>query len=524
MKTAVIRQRVADFLKQHPPFDSLPDLDLLALAGSGRVKFHESDEFIFRQQDRPGPLLFVIQQGRVEVLDESPTGARLRDVLGAGDLLGFDYLPEGGHRHSARTAGDVILYAIDAALFDALADAHPAIARYLAAHVSAASSGVERPSWLDAEPPPPAFTGSAEPLTTRDAVRAMLASDTDTLGALTAADLAFFCDHNPPALRQRIRGSRTAAELGPLLECARRYVLDALGTPADADDAALLGSAFTRAALEAAARIAHDELAEAGMEAPAADFCWLAFGPAARGELLRPALPNLAVLYDDASGPEAAPWFAALAGQTIACLTEAGLHGPGLTWPRGAQPSMPLAEWKRFYTETVTDPIGAGLYQRREFFDVAPLTGLPALARALQDHIAAELAGSAHAVPLLANDTLCHLPPLTLFRGLVLQLDGAETERFDLRKTVTDPIADAARVFGLVHADNHAGTLERLAHAGPEAVFRDAADAFRAALYFEALAGAPTLDAGHLGRYDQRLLKTVFDAVQRLLEHTIATF
>jgi len=28
MKTAVIRHRVADFLKQHAPFDSLPEADL----------------------------------------------------------------------------------------------------------------------------------------------------------------------------------------------------------------------------------------------------------------------------------------------------------------------------------------------------------------------------------------------------------------------------------------------------------------------------------------------------------------
>src|SRR4051794_940678 len=117
MKTAVIRQRVADFLKQHPPFDAMPESELLALAGSGRVKFHEGDEFVFQRGDRPGPMLFVIQQGRVDLLDEDE---RLRDVMGAGDLLGFDRLPEGGHRYSARTAGDVILYAIDRAQFAAV--------------------------------------------------------------------------------------------------------------------------------------------------------------------------------------------------------------------------------------------------------------------------------------------------------------------------------------------------------------------------------------------------------------------
>ena len=36
--------RVADFLKEFPPFSFVGDEDLLRLAGTGRVKFHEADE------------------------------------------------------------------------------------------------------------------------------------------------------------------------------------------------------------------------------------------------------------------------------------------------------------------------------------------------------------------------------------------------------------------------------------------------------------------------------------------------
>ena len=90
MKTSVIRQRVADFLKQNAPFDTLLEQDLLDLAGSGKVKFHESDEYVFRQGDAKGQFVWVIQQGRVELIEASASGQRLRDVLGEGDLLGLD--------------------------------------------------------------------------------------------------------------------------------------------------------------------------------------------------------------------------------------------------------------------------------------------------------------------------------------------------------------------------------------------------------------------------------------------------
>ena len=74
MKTSVIRQRVADFLKQHAPFDALAEQDLLELAGSGRVKFHESEEYLFRQGDAKGQVVWTIQQGRVELLAEDTAG------------------------------------------------------------------------------------------------------------------------------------------------------------------------------------------------------------------------------------------------------------------------------------------------------------------------------------------------------------------------------------------------------------------------------------------------------------------
>ena len=59
-------------------------------------------------------------------------------------------------------------------------------------------------------------------------------------------------------------------------------------------------------------------------------------------------------------------------------------------------------------------------------------------------------------------------------------------------------------------------------------MFREAAEAFRIVLYFEALpgdaAGGFTIDPAALGRYDQRLLKTAFASIQRLLEFTITNF
>ena len=109
---------------------------------------------------------------------------------------------------------------------------------------------------------------------------------------------------------------------------------------------------------------------------------------------------------------------------------------------------MPLSEWKRFYCETIQDPIRSGLYARREFFDVgrSPATFHPAAgARSHPGGAGRSCADGS----LLANDTLAHLPLFTFYEGLVLELDGEQRDSFDIAPPRSWPIADAARVFAL---------------------------------------------------------------------------
>ena len=112
METSAISYRVADFLKRHAPFNSVDDVDLLALAGGGRVRFHEPNEYILWQGEPHRYQVFVLQQGTVSLWDESAEGARLRDIRGAGDMLGIErYNDAPACLHSARSETDVVLYA-----------------------------------------------------------------------------------------------------------------------------------------------------------------------------------------------------------------------------------------------------------------------------------------------------------------------------------------------------------------------------------------------------------------------------
>jgi CBS domain-containing protein len=602
---------VADFLKQHHPFDVLSETDLLALAGSGKVKFCESEEYLFRQGDPKGQFLWMIQQGRIELLETGPAGERLHDVLSDGDLLGLEqFLGDGTCLFAARTATDVILYGIAAVEFESLPARYPALQTFLKARFSISGSlGVNRTSWLNAEAPPLAFLrgrlvtlpqsastadaalllaransgalavldeqgapagtltaielaaappGQAaaaalpcpatlpEPFTTRTAVRAFLDSRSELLAItsdgtpatplralLTARELALFCGYDASALIDGIRHAGSDAEIIALLPQATRLMLAALADPQDIDDCTTIGAHLVAALADACIRLTGNELRAAGLTPPAVPFCWVLFGAAARCDLLHAELPTIAAIYDDthaAFRPTDSFYFTALAGETASRFHACGVDGPGAYWPRRAQPSMPLSEWKRFFTEAVRDPIGQDLYARREFFDCRPFTGDPHILRQLQDHILLELSLAEATIPLLANDTLVHLPPLTFFRGKVLELDGAHSRSFDIGKAVVSPIADAARVFALAKGRlTPSNTLDRLAAAQHDfpsgaAILAESADAYRIGLYYQALAGGPNIDPDKLGKFDHVLLKNAFSFIHRFMEFTVSQF
>ena len=608
MNTSVIRQRVADFLKVHPPFDSISDADLLNLAGCGRVKFHESEEYIFRQGDAPGQFVWVVQQGRVELVEENGSGERLRDVLGEGDLLGLERFADAEPPpYSARTASDVILYALTAEAFDALVEKYPHLRIFVASRSSSAQDGAKRTSWLDAEFPPSGFLHArlatlpsgasiedaralisdmdsgvvalidgagrfqgvltlaglckpgagdvieraqscpvaSAPLTTRGAVRAMLPAGAEHLaiagagGAaplealLTASDLALFTGQNPMRIAAAIRRASSTVELMTLRRQAERCVLAALASPGDTGDCCMIAAELAKAAAEACIRLARNDVLETGRDVPPVAHCVAAFGAAARADRLHIELPMLAVIYDESDPHFDARhtlYFSALAARVAARLQDAGFSDGESAWPRGSQAAMALSDWRRLFTETIQQPAWHQIYARRQFLDSIHCSGDATLLRQLHDTIQSEFRANPSTTALLANDTLAHLPPMTFFRGLVLDLDGEQRDSFDIDTTALSPIADAARVFALgggrTGSPNTLFRLEGAAHDYPQhaAVFHDAGEAFRTAIYFRALAGSPEIHARTLQKTEQLILKRALSSIHRLLEVTQAVF
>ena len=60
-----ISHRVADFLKNFPPFNVLDQKDLETLSEEITIIYKEKDNIIFSENDEPHPYFYVVNKGAV---------------------------------------------------------------------------------------------------------------------------------------------------------------------------------------------------------------------------------------------------------------------------------------------------------------------------------------------------------------------------------------------------------------------------------------------------------------------------
>jgi CBS domain-containing protein len=191
VETAAISYRVADFLKNYPPFHVMDEEDLLKLTRRGRVKFFEPNEYVLAQG---GSRLyaFVIQQGTVSLWDEKGAEARLLDVRGTGDMLGIDQLDHvRSYPYAARTTSDVLLYVFPIDEFDDIVLKYPYAKQYVSAYGSVTTDYSPSQERRDPHNVPLQELISGKDLATcndnvsiRDAARQMLSMGADAIAVM----------------------------------------------------------------------------------------------------------------------------------------------------------------------------------------------------------------------------------------------------------------------------------------------------------------------------------------------------
>jgi len=123
---------IAEFLCLHPPFDTLDQDELAAVAAACEIEFAEAGSVILEQAVAAPGYAWVVRRGSVELLD----GARVVDLLGEGEMFGHAaILSEWPTALAVRASEDSLLYRIpELAIRPVLA--RPAALRYAARTLS----------------------------------------------------------------------------------------------------------------------------------------------------------------------------------------------------------------------------------------------------------------------------------------------------------------------------------------------------------------------------------------------------
>jgi CBS domain-containing protein len=552
MQTAAIPYRVADFLKQHPPFQFMEESELVALAARGRVKFHEPDEYICWQSSPHTPFVYVIQQGSVALWDESANPAVLRDIRGAGDCIGIERFNGAVvSLYSAKAASDVVLYALYATDLEPLLARSPEAARYVAAY-STVTPGYAAPGErtnrhhmfladLMRDRAPIVCTAST-PI--REAARLLVESGGQALALtngggfaalLTSTELLRWIadgavDPEQPAENIARAATVTVAPETLVSDCvlamaashASAAALTNDGSPNTTLQSIVTASSLAPAFGDHPITILQEIAAASSIEslrllntrargwilenlASPAVLDWLAsWADRVNRRILERLLQltgnqhaeRLYCFYGAAGRQElltaVAPRIAVIG--TVPESLETALAECGYLVPE--QPvGASIDEWKSRFSGWIRDPILTDVYASRPFFDLRAVHGPGDLFRELESHVRAEHAAEPAFLRILANDCFAMLPPLTFFRDLVVEESGERTDTFRLESSTLQPLADVARVFSLASGTPlGASTCERFEQArrllpAQESIFREAAEIMRVVLFHQARAG-----------------------------------
>ena len=98
---------IADFLRRHPPFDSLDGETLEAVSASAEIEFYAAGTAILESAAATSRHAYVVRRGSVELLVEG----RLHDLLGEGEMFAFaSLLQDAPLGFVARAGEDTLAY------------------------------------------------------------------------------------------------------------------------------------------------------------------------------------------------------------------------------------------------------------------------------------------------------------------------------------------------------------------------------------------------------------------------------
>jgi CBS domain-containing protein len=277
------------------------------------------------------------------------------------------------------------------------------------------------------------------------------------LGIVSAADLMGLETRSPFAIRHAVLRAESEEELvaistrlGPLFLA----LLEARLAPAD------VGRVLSLQLDSFTSRLIDFSMRRHGA-APAA-WAWLELGSAARREFTLGSDQDNALAFADTDDPGADAYFARLAEEVNAGLTRCGFE-PDANSVLASAPlwRLPDSTWREVFRDCFESPDRSHLIRATVVFDFRHGAGGLEIVRPLVQ-ILRDAPRHADFIRQLARTATDFKPPLGFRGSLVVQREGDEIGKLDIKRGGVLPIANLARFHAVAHGITISSTVGRL--------------------------------------------------------------
>jgi len=250
------------------------------------------------------------------------------------------------------------------------------------------------------------------------------------------------------------------------------------------------------------------KLIEEKKEKPNIKWCWLALGSQGREEQLLRSDQDNALVFEDVGTEEydkVKEYFILLAKGVNEILNECGFeYCPANVMAGNPRWCLSLSQWIEQFNKWIYTPGAKEVMYSTIFFDFNPVYGDFELTEKMRENIYDSIGSQESFLSFLARNALENPPPLSFFRGFMVEHNGEHKDEFDIKARAMMPLVDGARALTLAAKikgiNSTIKRYDKLADVESEnkELFEQLADAYEIVMRFRAMQG---LKHDNMGRY-----------------------
>jgi CBS domain-containing protein len=267
-------------------------------------------------------------------------------------------------------------------------------------------------------------------------------------GVISEHDLIIAQANNPGVLIKEIKRSSNAKELKHLRERLTELIQNSLHKNIPLSNINNITSEINSAILKRAV-----ELSILDLGSPPARFAWLSIGSQGRREQLLLTDQDSLLIFEDVAPDkyrDVRDYFLKLSKRATATLEKVGYElcsnghmASNMLWCKS------LTDWTKQYDSWMNTPGENSNDLSSIFFDLDLVFGEKKIFEAIENVILKDLEHNTLFFDFLGNDALRKNSPLTFFKKFVLEEEGSNKNKFDIKTRALMPLTDGARLFAL---------------------------------------------------------------------------